>query len=187
MDIPPPLMRSPSLYGKGGIIGDNYMMFKPDIKLHGITNITVELLHKYNINALLLDVDNTMSTHHGTVLTDGLLEWIDLMQQNGIKLMVLSNSKKKRIAPFAARIGLPFISLGCKPLPTGYLRGVKALGEKRKNVAIVGDQIFTDTLGGNFVGVKTILLTPIKPEDGWSFKVRRNLEKKLYKKYGFEE
>ena len=163
------------------------MLFKPDIKLHGITDITVELLNKYNIKALLLDVDNTMSTHHGTILTDGLMEWIVNMQQNNIKLMVLSNSKKKRIEPFAARIGLPFISLGCKPLPTGYLRGVKALQEKRKSVAIVGDQIFTDVLGGNVVGVKTILLTPIKPEDGWSFKIRRKLENKLYKKYGFEE
>ena len=163
------------------------MLLKPDIKLFGITNITVELLNKFDIKALLLDVDNTMSTHHGTVLTDGLLEWIDYMQLNGIKLMVLSNSKRFRIEPFAARIGLPFISLGCKPLPMGYLRGVKALDEKRKNVAIVGDQIFTDVLGGNAVGVKTILLTPIKLEDGWSFKLRRSLEKKLYKKYGFED
>ncbi len=162
-------------------------MFKPDIKLHGITDITVELLNKHNIKALLLDVDNTMSTHHGTILTDGLMEWVAKMQESGIKLMVLSNSKRFRIEPFAARIGLPFISLGCKPLPTGYLRGVKALGEKRKNVAIVGDQIFTDILGGNMVGVKSILLTPIKLEDGWSFKVRRKLEKKLYKKYGYEE
>ena len=163
------------------------MLLKPDIKLRGITDITVELLHKFNIKALLLDVDNTMSTHHGTILTEGLMEWIAKMQQSGIKLMVLSNSKRKRIEPFAARIGLPFISLGCKPLPTGYLRGVKKLGEKRKNVAIVGDQIFTDILGGKIVGVKTILLTPIKLEDGWSFKVRRKLEKKLYKKYGFSE
>ncbi|MBR6502767.1 MAG: YqeG family HAD IIIA-type phosphatase [Clostridia bacterium] len=163
------------------------MLLKPDIKLHGITDITVELLKEYDIKALLLDVDNTMSTHHGTVLTDGLMEWIAAMQESGIKLMVLSNSKRFRIEPFAARIGLPFISLGCKPLPTGYLRGVKALGEKRKNVAIVGDQIFTDILGGNVVGVKSILLTPIKLEDGWSFKVRRKLEKKLYKRYKFEE
>lgn len=163
------------------------MLLKPDIKLHGITDITVEILNKFNIKALLLDVDNTMSTHHGQALTEGLLEWIDRMNKNGIKLMVLSNSKRKRIEPFAARISLPFISLGCKPLPTGYLRGVRALGEKRKNVAIVGDQIFTDVLGGNIVGVKTVLLTPIKLEDGLSFKIRRNLEKKIYKHYNIKD
>ncbi len=163
------------------------MLLKPDVKLRGITDITVELLKKHDIKALLLDVDNTMSTHHGTILTEGLMEWIRKMQDSGIKLMVLSNSKRFRIEPFATRIGLPFISLGCKPLPTGYLRGVKRLCEKRKNVAIVGDQIFTDVLGGNAVGVKTILLTPIKLEDGWSFKIRRKLEKKLYKKYNLTD
>ena len=163
------------------------MLFKPDIKLRGITDITVELLNKFNINALLLDIDNTMSTHHGDVLTDGLLEWIDKMQQNKIKLLVLSNSKIERVEPFSKRIGLPFISSACKPLPHGYLRGIKALNEKRKNVAIVGDQMFTDILGGRLVGVKKILLTPIKPEDGWTFRLRRNLEKKLYKIYKLQD
>lgn len=163
------------------------MLLKPDIKLRGITDITAELLNKFNIKALLLDVDNTMSTHHGEVLTDGLCEWIAYMQKSNIKLMVLSNSKKRRVEPFAARISLPFISLGCKPLPCGYLRGIKALGERRKNVAIVGDQIFTDVLGGNAVGIKTILLTPIKLEDGFSFKVRRSLEKKIYKHYKIKD
>lgn len=166
------------------------MLLKPSVKLKKITDITVEILNKYDIKALLLDVDNTMSTHHGSILTDGLMQWIDYMQKCGIKLRVLSNSKEARVKPFAEKIGLPYISLGLKPLPTGYIRGAKALGEKRKNVAIVGDQIFTDILGGNAVGVKTILLTPIKPEDGWSFKLRRRLERivfKLYKIKNYEE
>ncbi len=163
------------------------MLLKPKIKLEKITDITVEILNKYNIKALLLDVDNTMSTHHGMVLTDGLLEWIEYMKTSGIKLRVLSNSKEARVKPFAEKIGLPYISLGLKPLPTGYLRGVKALGEKRKNVAIVGDQIFTDILGGNAVGVKTILLTPIKPESGWSFKLRRRLERVVFKLYKIKD
>ena len=74
------------------------MLLKPDIKLHGITDITVEILNKFNIKALLLDVDNTMSTHHGQALTEGLLEWIDRMNKNGIKLMVLSNSKENALS-----------------------------------------------------------------------------------------
>ena len=159
------------------------MLLKPNIKLDGITDISVSLLKKYNINALLLDVDNTMSTHHGMVLTDGLMEWIDTMQKNGIKLRVLSNSKEQRVKPFAEKIGLPFTSMGCKPLPGGFLRGVKALGEKRKNVAIVGDQIFTDILGGNAVGLKSILLTPIKLETTAGFRFKRWLERIVFKIY----
>lgn len=159
------------------------MLLKPDIKLNGITDISPELLRRYDIRALLLDVDNTMSTHHGTVLTPGLTEWIDEMQKNGIKLMVLSNSVKKRVGPFAGRIGLEFISTGAKPLPLGFLRGVRRMGEKRANTAIVGDQIFTDVLGGNAAGLKTVLLTPIKPETSLRFRIKRRLERAVYKIY----
>ncbi|MBQ3816902.1 MAG: YqeG family HAD IIIA-type phosphatase [Clostridia bacterium] len=162
------------------------MLLKPDIKLYRITDIKKSMLDKYGINALILDVDNTMSTHHGQVLISGLEEWIAEMQQSGIKLMVLSNSKRRRVEPFAAKIGLEFISLGLKPLPFGYIRALKALCVKRKNAAIVGDQIFTDTIGGNAIGLKTILLTPIKPEDGISFKIRRRLEKVVFKLYGIK-
>ena len=159
------------------------MLLHPDVKLDRITEITVNLLNQNEIKAMLLDVDNTMSTHHGTELVEGLTEWIENMQKNGIKLTVLSNSLNHRIEPFAKRIGLPFISSGMKPLPFGFLRGVKRMGVKRKNTAIVGDQIFTDILGGSIVGVKTILLTPIKPEKAMRFRFKRWLEKKVIKLY----
>jgi len=159
------------------------MLLKPKIKTERVTDITPQILNKYNINSLILDVDNTLSTHHGQILTDGLLEWIDNMKANGIFLTVLSNSKEKRVKPFAEKINLDYISLGLKPLPFGYLRTMKRYSLKRKNTAIVGDQIFTDILGGNSVGIKTILLTPIKLEDGWSFKLRRKLEKVIFKLY----
>lgn len=157
------------------------MILLPDIKLDRVTDITVELLKKYGIEALILDVDNTLSTHHGEILTDGLPQWLEYMKKNGIGLTVLSNSKEKRVKPFAEKIALDYISLGLKPLPFGYLRAVKKLKKKRKNTAIVGDQIFTDIIGGNCVGVKTVLLTPIKPEDGLSFKIRRKIEKFIFK------
>ena len=158
------------------------MLLKPKIKLEKVTDITIEILNKYGIKALILDVDNTLSTHHGQVLTDGLPEWLDSMRQNGIKMTVLSNSNSKRLTPFAEKIGLDFISLGLKPLPFGYLRALKRLGTTKKETAIVGDQLFTDTLGGNFVGVQTILLTPIKPETSLRFRSKRRVERFVMKK-----
>ena len=159
------------------------MLLKPDVKLERVTDIKLETLKKFNISALILDVDNTLSTHHGQNLTEGLSEWIEYMQNGGIILTILSNSNKNRVEPFANKIGLDFESLGLKPLPFGFLRVIKKLGLKRRNTAIVGDQIFTDVLGGNFVGIKTVLLTPILLEDGISFKIRRRLEKFIFKIY----
>ncbi|MBR6510242.1 MAG: YqeG family HAD IIIA-type phosphatase [Clostridia bacterium] len=163
------------------------MLLKPDIKLKRVTDITPQLLKKYNITSLILDVDNTLSTHHGQILTDGLENWLSLMKSENIGLIILSNSKEQRVKPFAEKINLNFLSLGLKPLPFGYLKAVKRLNSKRKNTAIVGDQIFTDVLGGSFVGVKKILLTPIKLEDGLGFKFKRKIEKIVYKLYKIKD
>ena len=163
------------------------MLLLPDIKLDHITEITVELLNKYGINALILDVDNTLSTHHGQRLTDGLKKWLQDMQNAGIKLTVLSNSKSKRLEPFAKKIGLEYISMGLKPLPFGFLRALKKLGSKKGSTAVVGDQIFTDTLGGNLVGIKTILLTPIKPETSLRFRFKRRIERFVIAHYKIEK
>ena len=146
-----------------------------------ITDIDIEFLKQNNIGTLLLAVDNTLSTHHGTKLVDGLTEWLDSMKAEGINLEVVSNSRKWRIEPFAGKIGLPFVSLACKPLPFGYRKAVKMLGAEKKQCAIIGDQIFTDVLGANLYGIKSLLVRPIKLEDGTSFKIRRYFEKKILK------
>ena len=156
-------------------------LFKSTAVFRRITDIDYKYLKENNIDTLLLDVDNTLSTHHGTVLVDGLVEWLKIMNDNGVKLIVVSNSKKWRIEPFAAKINLPFVSLALKPLPFGYAKGVKMAKSPKRNVAIIGDQIFTDVLGANLYGIKSLLVRPVKLEDGWTFKVRRYFERKLLK------
>ena len=139
------------------------------------------------VDCLLIDIDNTISTDHGTKLVEGLGGWIKKMKNEGVKLYIVSNARKSRVLPFSKKVGLDFVSLAMKPLPFGYLRGVKKSGKKRKTAAIVGDQIFTDVLGGRLSGVKTILLTPILPEDKMSFKIRRKLEKAVFKIHKIED
>ena len=156
-------------------------IFSSDMILNRITDITPELLKSIGVTALMIDVDNTLSTHHGTVLVRGLKKWLLQMQDDGIKMIVVSNSKHFRIEPFANKIGLPFISLACKPLPFGYHKARLKLGVNKKNCAIVGDQIFTDVLGANLYGIKSLLVRPIKLEKGLSFRIRRYFEKKILK------
>ncbi len=146
-----------------------------------ITDIDLKYLKENNIKTLLLDVDNTLSTHHGTVLVEGLTEWLKNIQDNGIDLVVVSNSKHWRIEPFAKKIGQPFVSLACKPLPNGYRKAVKMMNADKKTTAIIGDQIFTDVLGANLYGIRSLLVRPVKLEDGFSFRVRRYFEKKILK------
>ncbi len=161
-------------------------MFKPNMKLHRVTDISVELCKNKNIKAIVLDVDNTLSTHHGMTLVDGLSEWINKMQENGIKLIVLSNSKERRVKPFAEKIGLSYVSLGCKPLPFSYFKVKKMLSLKRKEIVAVGDQIFTDVLGAKLFGIKIVLTDLILAEDKPSFILRRKIERFLLKKMKVE-
>ncbi len=158
-------------------------MFYPNHIFNNITEITSEFLESNNIKGLLLDVDNTLTTEHKSkVLRDGVGEWICKMKESGVALIILSNAKTDRAKVFAHAIGLDAIGMAAKPLIHGYFKAAKKLGLKRKQIAMVGDQIFTDTLGGKLSGIKTILVTDITPESSMSFRIRRKLEKKILKK-----
>ena len=156
-------------------------MFKPSFILNGVTDISVDFLKENNITALLLDVDNTIITYKGNEIVDGFFEWKTQLQNAGIKILILSNGKSERLKTTANKAGLDFVPMACKPLPFKYLKAIKKLNEKRKTTAIVGDQIFTDILGGNLVGINSILLKTIKLETQTSFKIRRYFENKLLK------
>ena len=155
-------------------------MLRPNFIINVVTDISVDFLKQNNITALLLDVDNTLSIAHANkTLREGVLEWLEEMKKGGISLMILSNAKQNRAKLFANSIGLGVVGLAAKPLPFGYIKAAKMLKTKHKNTAIVGDQVFTDVLGGKLAGIKTILTTNITPEDSLSFKIRRKIEKKL--------
>ena len=159
-------------------------MFKPHYIYNTLTDITPEILSKNGIEALLLDVDNTMSVAHANkTLRQGVPEWLSLMKENGLPLIILSNAKTKRAKLFADSVGLDVIGLAAKPLPFGYIRAARRLGVKRKNIAMVGDQIFTDVMGGRLAGVKTVLVTDITPEETSFFKIKRYFEQIMLKRW----
>ena len=159
-------------------------MFKPHYIYNSITDVTVEFLQEKGIKALLLDVDNTLSVAHADkTLRQGVPEWLSLMKENGVPLMILSNAKTKRAKVFADSVGLDVIGLSAKPLPFGYVKAAKRLGVKRKHVAMVGDQIFTDVMGGRLAGVKTVWVTDITPEDKTLFKIKRYFERIMLKRW----
>ncbi len=152
-------------------------LFKPTFALRSILEITPESLKKHGVEALLLDVDNTLTTHNHPEPAEGITDWISRMKSAGIKLIIVSNNKPERVAPFAEKLGLRFVPNGAKPLPHGFLRAVKELGMDRRRVCAVGDQIFTDILGANLSGIRSIFVCPIEPEKSFFFKLKRTLEK----------
>lgn len=151
-------------------------LFKPTGTLHRVTDITPELLGALGIRAIVLDVDNTMSTHGSQTPHTGVLEWTREISARGVELIVVSNNYKKRVAPFAAQFDLPYISFACKPSPFGYLRAKKLADVRAGECLVVGDQIFTDILGANLCGMPSVLLDPIARDPAMTVRFKRWLE-----------
>ena len=159
------------------------MILYPNYYFNNVKDITVELLNENNIRGLMLDVDNTLIDINRKML-DGLEEWIELMKKNDIKLCILSNTNKRdKVKEVADKLNLPYIHFGLKPLKKGFKKAKAILNLEYTNIAIVGDQIFTDVLGGNRLKMKTILVKPLAEEDIFITLIKRPIEEYIIKKY----
>ncbi len=148
-----------------------------------VFDVDLQLIKSYKIKALILDVDNTLTSHGNPVPLDGIADWLNMLKSGGIKLAIVSNNVQKRVKPFADLLDLEYISMACKPLTIGINKACRKLECGRKNTAIIGDQIFTDVLAGNLAGITTFLVTPVKIEETAFFKFKRLFENIFIKKY----
>ncbi|MDE7293106.1 MAG: YqeG family HAD IIIA-type phosphatase [Oscillospiraceae bacterium] len=153
------------------------MLFTPTKSYKSILQITPEILREMGVTALILDIDNTMTTHDNPTPLEGLFDWLDSMRQSGIKMMIVSNNYSERVTPFAELLGLDFIPRGAKPLPKGYRAAVRRMCVPKSEICTIGDQLFTDILGAKLFGIKSILVDPIEPEKTLFFRIKRALEK----------
>jgi hypothetical protein len=157
-------------------------LFKPKIWIKNVLLIDEEFLNKHGLKGLILDLDNTLSMHGSPAAEAGVEEWLADMRRLGVKMTLVSNNTAKRVAPLARELGLSFIPFGCKPLPFGINKATKSLGLPKSSIAVVGDQIFTDVMGGNISGIKTILVEPFHMEDKWTFRLKRKIESAVFKR-----
>jgi len=159
------------------------MLFYPDYYFKNITEIDTKLLKKNNIKGLILDVDNTLIDYDHKFI-DGLEEWYEKIKENNIKCCILSNSnKKEKVKRVAEKLGVPYIFFGTKPLKRGFKRAARILGMENKNIAAIGDQIFTDVVGANRCKMTSILLEPISERDIIVTVIKRPIEKYIINKY----
>lgn len=156
------------------------MLFKPTYWLKNVLMIDENFLYENRVSALVLDMDNTLSMHGDPAAEDGVTEWLDKMRSLGVKMRVVSNNNKKRVEPLADKLGLPFTANGAKPLTFGVNRAVKAMGAKKSETLVIGDQIFTDVMAGNLAGMRTVLVEPFHLEKTWTFRLKRRIESLVF-------
>lgn len=156
------------------------MLFKPTFWLKSVLAIDEEFLRKNRVRALILDMDNTLSMHGDPAAERGIPEWLNKMRALGVRMCVVSNNTQRRVAPLAAKLGLPFTANGAKPLTFGVNRAVKKMRVRKRETLVVGDQIFTDIMAGNLAGIRTVLVEPFHLEKSWTFRLKRKAESLVF-------
>jgi len=140
-----------------------------------VEDISCEYLVAHNIKGIALDIDNTVVIDGATEVSQTVSVWL-----KNIKLPVcfLSNGKERRVKLFANTFGLHYVYQANKPFKSGYAKAAKLLGiEDLAKIAVIGDQLFSDILGGNMAGCYTIKIEPIdKTADPLTVKIKRWFE-----------
>lgn len=158
-------------------------LLSPTVLFERVSCITPEFLEHNGIKGLILDVDNTLTSHGSQELPEDVAQWLDLMRRSGIKMTIASNNMPARVEPFAKRVGLDYRAFCCKPSPFGLWRARRALGLEKNAVALVGDQIYTDSLGANLYGIRMFLVQPMHEDTKLTIRLKRMLEKPVLERY----
>ncbi len=164
--------------------------FSPDWFFDKFDEATPEFLIENGIRALILDIDNTLAPYEEPEPNERVLAWFDDLKINGIKAAFVSNNDFNRVSLFNQKIGIPMYPKGKKPLKKFMRRAIQALGVPPENTAIMGDQIFTDVWAGRNVGIRCIVVPPIKDKTDPFTKFKRLLERpvmRYYRKHHKEE
>lgn len=141
-----------------------------------LTDVTPELLRSRNIRLLMLDFDNTIVPYTTDVPTQAMEHWLKNMNtQEDIQVCIVSNSHNDRVPAFCEKYGLDCITHAKKPFSRGIRQCLEKYGIPAGQAALVGDQIYTDTLGANCMGVTSILVKAIDNHTFW-LKARHVLE-----------
>ena len=162
------------------------MYIKPNAYFKKVEDITIEFLQKNKIKALILDVDNTLIDYNRN-LSKNVEEWAKDIKSKGIKLYILSNTNNKaKVEQVSKTLNIPYKNFAKKPLKSGFKKVQKILKENAENIGVVGDQIFTDVIGGNRCKMFTILVDPIKEKDYWYTAWKRPIENKIKKRISLQ-
>ena len=145
-----------------------------------IESIDYDLLKKNNIKCLIFDLDNTISPTDKNVVSKEKVELFKKINKEFIIYILSNNNHKTRLDEVSNIIGVKYISFALKPLSKGFRKIKKLENIKYNEMCVIGDQIVTDIIGGNRLGILTILVDPIG-EDLKITSVNRKIEKVIIK------
>lgn len=140
-------------------------IFYPKIYAGSLTDIDPVLLLARGIRGILFDLDNTIVCRDESCCPQDVVEWLGELRRHGFKMGIVSNNSARRVGDMAAYLGMPAVYRAVKPFRRPFVRALRMLGTFPHETALIGDQIFTDILGGNMAGLYTILVSPLEGKE----------------------
>ena len=155
----------------------------PDYIFPTYKDVTPEFLRGIGIKALLIDIDNTLAPYEMPEPDDNIRAWFKSLADNGIKATLVSNNDRDRVELFNATLGLPAYYKSGKPFAKNLKKAMAAMGTDKQSTAMLGDQLLTDAAAGKHIGLRTIIVPPIRDKNNAFFRSKRAMEVGHIKKY----
>ncbi|MHB1394659.1 MAG: YqeG family HAD IIIA-type phosphatase [Clostridia bacterium] len=155
---------------------------KPDLYLNTVYELDTGVLKARGIKAIIVDIDNTLVSWDTKLPDEKVTELVCKLAAEGFKICILSNNTRKRVEEFNKCLKLPAIHKAIKPSKMAFRRAMKLIDSDADTTAVIGDQLFTDVLGGNRLGLFTVLVSPISDKEFIWTRIVRMLEKSVLKR-----
>ncbi len=155
----------------------------PSLRLEKIYDLSFKWLKDRAITSVVTDLDNTLVPWRDYTVGDDLVEWFNSLHAHNFKTLILTNARPAPTIVELSRVLNTKLVIGAKkPVSRSFRRALELLGSEPHETCVIGDQIFTDVLGGNLIGCHTILVERIARKEFAGTKIIRLFEK-IAKKY----
>ena len=155
-------------------------LFVPNFIHEKVEDISLDALKSKGVTTLFLDIDNTVVAMHERKISLKRLHWIERAKMLGFDVYFVSNnSSYKRVAHVCKQAKLTRIYFACKPFPFATKSFLKQHNVSHTQLAMVGDQLFTDVLIGNWLGANSVLVDPIDKRLSFFKTLQRQIELQL--------
>lgn len=149
----------------------------PKEYVKSIFDIQLDELVNRGFRGIITDLDNTLVEWDREKATPELIAWLKKVEQKGMKVIIVSNNNEQRVKNFVEPLDIPFVFRARKPLGKSYRYACEVLALPPEKTVMLGDQLFTDILGANLVGIYSILVAPVTTTDGFFTRFNRRAER----------
>jgi HAD superfamily phosphatase (TIGR01668 family) len=155
----------------------------PKGRAESVLELDIHKLKLAGIRGVIFDLDNTLVEWKKDIVRQEVIALVGRFKADGFKLCILSNALEHRAEGVAKVLDLPYICRATKPRKSAFRKALRLLGTSPRETAVVGDQLFTDILGGNRMGLYTIWTPPLSSREFIYTKVVRQLERLVLKRF----